>query len=427
MKNTIIKMFNLEPTAIRHAELITEGNETFVLVTLSKRAHTCPVCGKATSQIHDYRERVINHAVLNGVYTTIVFNQRRYYCRDCNKRFPEHNPFAMHGKRISKYTILRVMEMLRDPRITFSYAAKDVGISVSSAIRIFDDHAAVTPMALPEALCIDEVYAVKYTQRTYACVLTDFKSCQIYDLLPDRKKYTLADYFSAIDRSSREKVRYVCSDMWDTYRELAEVYFPNAKVCVDSFHVVKLINYAFTKVRIRIMNQYDRASEEYKLLKRYAWVLNKASYKLDQENYMDLRRYYSVLGTRYIRQHVLVSQLIAGDPELEIAYMLKEDYLTLNQEATPENISRWLDRYISDLKLFNIKEFRSVRKTLIKWHDEIVNSFDVYEGRRLSNGPAESVNSRIKLIKSTGNGYRNFERFKLRALYSLNDGSSIKF
>ena len=142
---------------------------------------------------------------------------------------------------------------------------------------------------------------------------------------------------------------------------------------------------------------------------------------------MGMHRYYSVLGTRYIRQHVLVSQLIAGDPELEIAYMLKEDYLTLNQEATPENISRWLDRYISDLKLFNIKEFRSVRKTLIKWHDEIVNSFDVYAGRRLSNGPAESVNSRIKLIKSTGNGYRNFERFKLRALYSLNDGSSIKF
>lgn len=175
------------------------------------------------------------------------------------------------------------------------------------------------------------------------------------------------------------------------------------------------------------MNQYDRKSEEYKLLKKYAWVLNKASFKLDKENYMDLHRYYSTLGTRYIRQHVLVSQLIADDPELEIAYMLKEDYLTINQEATPDNISRWLDRYIADLKLFNIKEFRSVRRTLIKWHDEIVNSFDEYDGRRLSNGPAESANSRIKLIKTAGNGYRNFERFKLRIMYSLNTGSSIKF
>ena len=419
-------MFNLEPTAIRHAEVITEGDETFVLITLSVRVHTCPVCGKATSQVHDYRERIINHAVLNGVYTTIVFNQRRYYCKDCNKRFPEHNPFAMHGKRISKYTVLRVMKMLRNPRITFSYAAQDAGISVSSAIRIFDEHAAVTPMALPEAICIDEVYAVKYTQRTYACVLTDFKTCQIYDILPDRKKYTLAEYFSSTARDSRLKVRYVCTDMWDTYRELAEVYFPNAKVCVDSFHVIKLINYAFTKVRIRVMNSYDRSSEEYRLLKRYAWVLNKASYKLDRENYMDLHRYYATLGTRYIRQHVLVSQLL-DDPELEVAYTLKEGYLSINNTATADTIVRLLDSYIEELKIFNIKEFNSVRRTLIKWHDEIVNSFDEYDGRRLSNGPAESTNSRIKLIKTTGNGYRNFERFKLRALYSLNEGSSVKF
>ena len=48
------------------------------------------------------------------------------------------------------------------------------------------------------------------------------------------------------------------------------------------------------------------------------------------------------------------------------------------------------------------------------------------DGQRISNGPIESVNSRIKVIKQNGNGYRNFECFKLRVLYSLNDNSSIK-
>lgn len=427
MKNTIIKLFNLEPAAIKHAELITEGNETFVLITLSQRIHQCPSCGTATSQVHDYRERVITHAVLNDAYTTIVFNQRRYYCTKCGKRFPEKNPFAMHGKRISKYTVLRVMNMLRNPRVTFSYAAQDTGLSTSTVIRIFDKHAGITPVKLPEAICIDEVYAVKYTQRTYACVLTDFSSCQVYDVLPDRKKYTLANYFSAINRDDREKVRYVCMDMWDTYKELAEVYFPNAKVCIDSFHVIKLINFAFNKVRIRVMNQYDRSSEEYRLLKRYAWLLNKDYSRLNKEDYLDLHRYYAVLGTRYIHQDVLVNQLIVDAPELEVAYMLKTEYSEINQTATAENICRFLDNFIEDLKVYNIKEFNSIRKTLIKWHDEIVNSFDEFEGRRLSNGPAESVNSRIKLIKTTGNGYRNFERFKLRVMYSLNKGSSIKF
>ena len=36
------------------------------------------------------------------------------------------------------------------------------------------------------------------------------------------------------------------------------------------------------------------------------------------------------------------------------------------------------------------------------------------------------VYERTTWIKLNGNGYRNFERFKLRILYSLNENSSIK-
>ena len=51
-------------------------------------------------------------------------------CRFYSNSIVDVDPFAMHGKRISKYTILRVMKMLRNPRTTFSYAAKEVGINV---------------------------------------------------------------------------------------------------------------------------------------------------------------------------------------------------------------------------------------------------------------------------------------------------------
>ena len=48
------------------------------------------------------------------------------------------------------------------------------------------------------------------------------------------------------------------------------LYFKNAKVCVDNFHVVKWIGHAFTKVRIRIMRKYDNDTDEYYLLKKFA-------------------------------------------------------------------------------------------------------------------------------------------------------------
>lgn len=388
MKDFITNMFNLEPRIIHDIEIISSDNAVFAIISLRKADHLCPVCGKV---------------------------------------FPERNPFAMPGRRISKYTILRVMNMLKDPRVTFAMAAKEASVSVTTAERIFDAHVGISSMPLPDILCMDEVYAVKYHQKVYACVLADFKSSQIYDLLPDRKKYTLAKYFSSISRDTRKTVKYVSMDMWDTYRDIASVYLPDAKICVDSFHVIALINRAFTKVRIRLMNSFDRKSDEYYLLKKYTWLLNKAYREIPSNQKLYVPKYIPDIGRKHILARELVNLMLEFDPELEVAYMLKEDYLDINRDATEDDIEGRLDHYIKDLKIFSVPEFRTVAGSLSKWHNEIINSFDRVDGRRISNGPVESINSRIQLLKASAAGYRNFDRFRKRVLYSLNKNSSIKF
>ena len=388
MKDFITNMFNLEPRIIHDIEIISSDNAVFAIISLRKADHLCPVCGKV---------------------------------------FPERNPFAIPGRRISKYTILRVMNMLKDPRVTFAMAAKEASVSVTTAERIFDAHVGISSMPLPDILCMDEVYAVKYHQKVYACVLADFKSSQIYDLLPDRKKYTLAKYFSSISRDTRKTVKYVSMDMWDTYRDIASVYLPDAKICVDSFHVIALINRAFTKVRIRLMNSFDRKSDEYYLLKKYTWLLNKAYREIPSNQKLYVPKYIPDIGRKHILARELVNLMLEFDPELEVAYMLKEDYLDINRDATEDDIEDRLDHYIKDLKIFSVPEFRTVAGSLSKWHNEIINSFDRVDGRRISNGPVESINSRIQLLKASAAGYRNFDRFRKRVLYSLNKNSSIKF
>ena len=44
--------------------------------------------------------------------------------------------------------------------------------------------------------------------------------------------------------------------------------------------------------------------------------------------------------------------------------------------------------------------------TLINWFDEICASFDLVDGRRISNGPVEGINSRIDKILSNACGYQ---------------------
>ena len=46
--------------------------------------------------------------------------------------------------------------------------------------------------------------------------------------------------------------------------------------------------------------------------------------------------------------------------------------------------------------------------------------------KRLSNGPMEGCNSRIKCLIKNANGYRNFERFRKRVFFSLNKNTPIK-
>lgn len=426
MKDIITKLFNLEPEDIQDIEISSAEYTQFALITLKVKPQKCPRCGSYTKRIHDYYKRTIVHQIIEGANTVLVFNQRRYQCMLCNKSFSESNPFTGSGARISKYTIMRTMQLLKSPSMTFSTVANLMKVSTTTIVRIFDNHAGINTIPMPECICIDEIYAVKYKQRAYACVLVDMHTCQIFDLLPNRHKNDIACYLSAIPRQEREKVQYVCMDMWDIYRDVCSLYFPEAKICVDSFHVIKLINHAFNLVRIRVMNGYDKNSEEYRLLKRFHWLLSKSSSNINLSGSIDLRRYYAITGGRYIQAIDLIKRLLSIHPELEAAYYHKESYAYFNKTSDSKNAAYRLDQFITELSASGISEFQPVKRSLRKWRKEIVNSFNRHNGKRISNGPVESVNSRLKLIKRNGNGYKDFERFRKRALYSLNNNSTIK-
>lgn len=56
------------------------------------------------------------------------------------------------------------------------------------------------------------------------------------------------------------------------------------------------------------------------------------------------------------------------------------------------------------------------------WKPEIINSFNrPYDNRRQSNALAENIYQKLKLLIEVSNGYSNFDRFRARAIYCLND------
>jgi len=63
---------------------------------------------------------------------------------------------------------------------------------------------------------------------------------------------------------------------------------------------------------------------------------------------------------------------------------------------------------------------------LQNWKVEIKNSFITSRGRRISNGPIESTNSKIKTIIKASNGIRDFRRLRNKIMYSINKDTPLK-
>ncbi|NQK94916.1 ISL3 family transposase, partial [Streptococcus suis] len=83
----------------------------------------------------------------------------------------------------------------------------------------------------------------------------------------------------------RNRVKVITMDMFSPYYQLAKQLFPNAKIVLDRFHIVQHLSRAMNRVRIQIMNQFDRKSQEYRALKRYWKLIQQDSRKINDKRF----------------------------------------------------------------------------------------------------------------------------------------------
>ncbi len=413
-------MFNLKEEDLEYYQLVHHQNKVVVTIQLKRKPVVCPICSSVSIRIKDYYNRTTTHSILNGIACVIIYRSRRYKCKTCQKSFNEENPFVRKQKRMSILTENQVLKDLKVPNETFITIANRYYMSTTNVIDLFDRHVNLSRGEFSSVVCIDEFYLGKHgVAGKYACVLLDFTKNEIIDILPSRRKYYLLHYFQSIPQKELERVRFISIDMWDTYRDIARIVFKKAVVCVDSFHVIWNINHALMKLRIRVMNRYDKDTDEYYLLKKFNFLLMKNG---DDVTYNEPRFNHRL--DRYINYQGLLKLVLELDEDLSAAYQLKEMYLRFNTKANLDTAESQFHSILDAFKIANISEYLEIVKMLKKWKKEIINSFHWFDGRRISNGILESKNARIKVILKNANGYRNFDRLRTRIMYSLNENSA---
>ena len=244
-------------------------------------------------------------------------------------------------------------------------------------------------------LCLDEIAPHK-GHGNYNLIISAPELGLVLDVLKDRKKASLEEWFEQRGRDGCATVEVCCADMWDAYHEAAPRHLPNARPPVERFHVMKNLNGAVTKARRTIQKHADEATQQ--VLKGGRWLLVKNAEDLTDDE----------------RQRL--AAMLAASPDLKQWYDLKEDFRQwFNQAVDRLTADRDLTDWLTRVEASGVKALQAFTRTIRHWREWILNYFD---GRH-SNGFAEGLNLKIKLLNRRALGYRNFDNFRLHRLMAF--------
>ena len=422
----ITQVLNIKEDDLGEILPIEQSDGTLV-IKLKLRYHptSCPFC-KQKAKIHWYYPRRLVHSTLVNRKCVIIYQQRRYRCEECDITFHEQNPFINTKENLTYETKINVLRDLKWPESTYTSVAKRYGLSKTKVLRIFEQHVNIPRKPLPEILSLDEHYFPESDYESlYCCLLMNFQTGELVDLLPDRKKFYLMHYLSNIKKdtlnhetlkSELDNVKYISIDLFDNFRDLARIYFPAAIVCADSFHVLQHLTKDFRDVRLRCRRNTDN--------KILAYLLTKFKFVFHRQTQLDNAPRYNKLLRTNVNYRDIRDLLFENFPDLRTAYELKEFYIAFNESSSLENATEKLADVMARFADAGIPEYDEFYTLLMNWSKEIVNSFTVINGVRINNSYIESKNRQLEKILYNANGFTNFKRTRNRILYCLNKADS---
>lgn len=386
----INKLLNIEEVIVK--KVIHSDSSVKILLETRPKEHSCPVCGRRTKRIHDYRTQTIKDLPFQLKHCYLVLRKRRYLC-SCGKRFYENYSFLpRYFQRTSRLTAF-IADALHDTRSVLS-VAQMCNVSTATVYRILETISFTRPK-IPQVLSIDEFKGNADGQK-YQCILVDPVKHSVLDILPSRSQAQLVTYFRNVPRMERCRVKFFVCDMWKPYTELAETFFPNATIVIDKYHFIRQTTWAIENVRKRIQKTMPASLRKYYKRSRSLILARYDNLKDEKKKECDLMLLYN--------------------DNLRLAHYLKEWFYRICQNPKYSEQRKEFWEWISTAEQSQLKEFEKCAATYRHWSKEILNAFKY---SHISNGPTEGFNNKIKVLKRTSYGIRNFDHFRTRILLTM--------
>ena len=210
----------------------------------------------------------------------------------------------------------------------------------------------------------------------FVTVVSDIEEGNLIEMIDSHRQQDIVEILMRQPLKVREQVEEVSVDMWGGFPKVIEQVFPNAKLVIDRFHVMKAVNKDLNKLRRGVGSKYLLLS-------------NRINLEQDQIERLEI--------------------ILKKSECLRIAYEMKEKFREIYETKMTVTIAQTEFKYwLNYAKIF----FQESASTIVNHLEGICNYFL----NRTTSGVMEGINNRIKLIMRQGYGFSNFDNFRERVL-----------
>jgi transposase len=357
-----------------------------VTVRLRRRRRVCSRCGQTGRhlEIHDHRVKRWRHLDVGASRCVIECCLRRLRCPDCGVHLEAvawARAEAHHTRDFEDVVAWLAQQMAKTPIAGLLRIGWDtVGRIVE---RVVADHLDEKRLTGLVAIGVDEI-SYRKGQR-YLTSVADHRAGAIVWCAPGRNAATLQAFFELLGER-KHSIRAVSIDMSGGYQQAIRENLPDAEICFDPFHVVRLAQRAVDQVRRDEWNAHERShTPEGKWIKGTRWSLLKAPAK------------------QTIAQLALLHQVQQANKPLYRAFLLKEELRLLYQLEDPTLAPEHLDAWLTWASRSRLEPFLKLARTIRRHRYGILAAIRL----GLNNGRLEGLNSRIRLISHRSFGFHS--------------------
>jgi transposase len=404
MQDHVSRLIGVEGFEVKR--VIEVGDRLDLEVESVARGGCCPDCGRASLDVKDRPRVRVRDLPLAGRVTHLVWRKRRYRCAECGRTFTESHPELPARQRVTRRFRRRLRERVADGAAHAEVARGEqtTRYQVSRAFREAADELAERRERRPiRRLSLDE--AKHRRGRELATVVSDLDRGRVVEVLDGRSRRRAERHLRSLPEEHRRAIEVVSIDPYEAYRQAIQNELPWARIVVDHFHLVRGANTALDSVRRERQREAGRRRPKGARRSGRGGTWRRDPYRARHR----LLKASERLSERERRQ---LCGLFEHQPLIAEAWGLKEAFRSIYRAPDRREAERRLDHFLAAAERAHLPAFTAFADGVRLWRAELLAYFD----EPTTNGYAEGVINKVKVIKRRAYGLPTFDGFRNRVL-----------